>query len=96
MGKHPAFILKHIDDVKSPISVIRERHAGRQPTFTDFSVSESDHAGPDLRDSTYSVHSNVRDGTVATRHTSTTMGATYAVAIFPYWAEAPDELDVAL
>ncbi|KIM88352.1 hypothetical protein PILCRDRAFT_814250 [Piloderma croceum F 1598] len=96
MGKHPAFMLKHIDDVKSPISVIRERHAGRQPTFTDFSVSGLDHAGADLRDSTYSVHSNVRDSSVATRHTSAIMGATYAVAIFPYWAEAPDELDVAL
>jgi len=97
MGKHPAFMLKQMDDVKSPITVIRERHAGRQSTLTDHLVSESsDHPRSDVRHSPYTADSNVRDSSVARKYAPAINGATYAIAIFPYWAEAPDEMDVTL
>lgn len=79
MGKNPAFMVKHFDDIKSPISVIRERHMGRHG------------ADSHIRDS------NFRNGSITTGPTTLpVVGATYAVAIFPYWAEASDELDAAL
>jgi len=88
-GKHPAFVIKHMDEVKSPIALIREKHAHRRASSIGSFYSDSDNAGSDARDIAGTSHSNVPidlDDTLRT----------YAVAIFPYWAEAPDELDVRL
>ena len=93
-GKHPAFMLKHFDDLQSPISVIRERHARRQAASTG--ALDFGSAGSDIRDATVVSGLDVRDGSIAMGDTLPATGVTYAVAIFPYWAEAPDELDAAL
>lgn len=92
-GKHPAFVLKHIDDIKSPIAVIRQRQAERQATSTESYASDLDNAGSDVKDATDTAHSNVRGSPIPAE---SIIGASYAVAIFPYWAVAPDELDIKL
>jgi hypothetical protein len=88
-GKHPAFIIKHENEVESPITVIRERHARRQASSAGSFAFESDNAGSDVRYRNENAHSNVRDS-------PSVAGIGYAVAVFPYRAEAPDELDVGL
>lgn len=95
-GKHPAFMIKHVDEVKSPIAIIRERHARRQASSAGSLASESDSAGSDVRYRNDNAHSNVQANTASVDSSPSVTGAGYAVAVFPYRAEAPDELDVEL
>lgn len=89
-GKHPAFMIKHVNEIKSPITVIRERHAERQASLrSGGAVSGIGHRNSN-------AHPDVRDSVTTTENTVSARGASYAVAIFPYWAEAADELDVNL
>ncbi|KAJ7909385.1 hypothetical protein B0H13DRAFT_1475749, partial [Mycena leptocephala] len=83
--KNPAFMLKHIKDIRSPIAVAHQKHAARKsssiPKLTSMTMS-----GPAVTKS--------NNGREASKSSDSEVTVSYAVAIYPYMAEQGDEFDV--
>ncbi|KAF7321965.1 hypothetical protein MKEN_00719000 [Mycena kentingensis (nom. inval.)] len=82
-GKDPVFMLKHIQDIRSPVSVAKEKNAARKAVV----------APPAAEDAAHDVAAlNVPAQSTAKRTNMAAEG--YAVAIYPYMADQTDELDI--
>ena len=94
-GRHPAFLLRPFDEIKSPISLVRERRRAITTTTHNNNNTSTLHATTSpSRPGAGAAH--VGHDASHPRTSSQSHRTTYAVAVFPYWAEAPDELDAAL
>jgi bZIP factor len=83
--KNPAFMLKHIKDIRSPIAVAHQKHAARKASSIPklMSMAMSDPAV-----------TKANNGREASKSSDSEVTVSYAVAIYPYMAEQEDEFDV--
>ncbi|KAJ7872388.1 hypothetical protein B0H13DRAFT_2553738, partial [Mycena leptocephala] len=82
--KNPAFMLKHIKDIRSPIAVAHQKHAARKASsipLTSMTMSGT-------------AITNSNNGGEASKSSDSEVTVSYAVAIYPWMAEQEDEFDV--
>ncbi|KAJ7909401.1 hypothetical protein B0H13DRAFT_1540325, partial [Mycena leptocephala] len=90
--KNPAFMIRHIKDVRSPIVIAQQKHAVRKASsipLTNMTMSDNEREGLKPSDSEVTPNTAPEMPPILCDWI-----VSYAVAIFPYMAEQEDEFDV--